>query len=231
MSDTDNLLKKEKRNKREKLLAQGVDLYPHSYKKENNTSEIAKLYQNLKTGEKAFKNHSLAGRILRKRDMGKAAFFDIQDEQGRLQCYIKKEDFKSEGQTPWELWKFLDIGDFVGIQGIVFRSRKGELSLRIVELKILCKTLETLPEKYHGLEDKELKYRFRHLDLIMDLESRKTFKMRSQIIAHIRSYMNNKGFMEVETPILQPLYGGAQATPFVTHFRRLNSDMYLKISP
>lgn len=231
MNDTDNLLKKEKRNKREKLLQQGVDLYPHSYKKENNTLEIAELYKDLKDGEKASKSHTLAGRILRKRDMGKAAFFDIQDEQGRLQCYIKKEEFKGEAPNSWDLWKLLDIGDLIGIKGILFRSKKGELSLRVQDLTILCKTLETLPEKYHGLEDKELKYRFRHLDLIMDLKSRQTFQTRSQIIATIRGYMNDKGFMEVETPVLQPLYGGAEATPFVTHFRRLNSDMYLKISP
>lgn len=235
MNDADNLLKKEKRKKREKLLQQKIDIYPHSYKKENSTIEITKLYKDLKKGEKASQQHNLAGRLLRKRDMGKAAFFDIQDEQGRLQCYIKKEEFKnyddSEASHPWGLWKLLDIGDWIGVKGVLFRSQKGELSLRIQDLKILCKTLEALPEKYHGLEDKELKYRFRHLDLVMDLKSRQTFQTRSQIIFHIREYMNHKNFMEVETPVLQPLYGGAEATPFKTHFKRLNSDMYLKISP
>ena len=132
---------------------------------------------------------------------------------------------------PWELWKLCDIGDIVGLSGELFKTQKGELSLRVKDLQILCKTLEALPEKYHGLEDKELKYRYRHLDLIMDLKSREVFKTRSKIIQEIRTFMNKKAFMEVETPVLQSIYGGAVAAPFETYFRRLNQKMYLKISP
>ena len=133
--------------------------------------------------------------------------------------------------NPWALWKLCDMGDIVGLGGWMFRTKKGEVSLRVQSLDILCKSVEALPEKYHGLEDKELKYRYRHLDLIMNPSSRAVFKIRSQIIYEIRAFMNERGFMEVETPVLQPLYGGAVAVPFETHSRRLGQKMYLKISP
>ena len=136
-----------------------------------------------------------------------------------------------EKLNPWALWKLCDMGDIVGLGGWMFRTKKGEISLRVQSLDILCKSVEALPEKYHGLEDKELKYRYRHLDLIMNPSSRVVFKTRSQIIYEIRSFMNERGFMEVETPVLQPLYGGAVAVPFETHSRRLGQKMYLKISP
>lgn len=185
------------------------------------------------------KQFHIAGRLMRKRSMGKAAFFNVQDEEGELQCYIKKEDFHSKDKsqtdskiTSWDIWKLSDIGDILGLSGELFQTKKGEISLRVKDLRMLCKSLETLPEKYHGLEDKELKYRCRHLDLIMSKESREVFKTRSKIIHEIRSFMNEEGFMEVETPVLQPIYGGAAAAPFETHFRRLsNQKMYLKISP
>ncbi len=233
MTNEDNLLKKEKRKKREKILEEGINPYPYTYKKQNNSLELSEKHKDIKEGEISSNTCSLAGRIMRKRDMGKAAFFNIQDEDGQFQCYIKKEDFLEikDKNNSWNVWKLSDIGDIVGVHGKIFRTKKGELSLRVQDFKILCKSLETLPEKYHGLEDKELKYRYRHLDLIMDAESRKTFKLRSQIISEIRKYMNAKDFMEVETPVLQPIYGGAAAVPFQTHFRRLNNDMYLKISP
>ena len=233
MTDEDNILKKEKRKKREKILEEGINPYPHNYKKQNNSLELFEKYKDIKEGDASSDECSLAGRVMRKRDMGKAAFFNIQDEQGEFQCYIKKEFFAeiTTKDNSWNIWKLSDIGDIIGVCGSIFRTKKGELSLRVKNLKMLCKSLETLPEKYHGLEDKEIKYRYRHLDLIMDAESKKTFKLRSQIISEIRKYMDAKGFMEVETPILQPIYGGAAAVPFKTYFRRLDSDMYLKISP
>lgn len=231
MTNEDNILKKEKRNKREKLLEEGIDPYPHNYKKQNNSSELFEKYKDIQKGKPSSSLHTLAGRIMRKRGMGKAAFFNIQDGEGEFQCYIKQEDFDSDPANPWGVWKLADIGDIVGVSGQVFRTQKGELSLRVQDLKMLCKTLEILPEKYHGLEDKELRYRFRHLDLIMNTQSKQVFKTRSKIIFEIRNYMNGKGFMEVETPVLQPVYGGAVAVPFKTYYRRLDSDMYLKISP
>ena len=251
--ETENSIREEKRKR---LLDLGVNPYPHNYKKTHSISQVLKEEKSIQVGETSSSEpYTLAGRILLKRDMGKAAFFNIRDEEGDFQCYIRKDDFKEvseigenkessdspseekshfdRGKTPspWELWKLSDIGDIVGVSGPVFRTRKGELSLRVQQYQILCKTLEPLPEKYHGLEDKELKYRFRHWDLIMDLESRKVFKTRSKILQEIRSFMNKKGFMEVETPTLQPVYGGANAAPFATEHRRLKRKLYLKISP
>lgn len=243
-----------RQGKRKELLDLGVNPYPHNYEKLHSISQVLEREKTIKTGETSSSHYTLAGRILLKRDMGKAAFFNIRDEEGDLQCYIRKDDFKevgdgnkkssdftSKGQSnshkskkspsPWELWKLSDTGDIVGVTGSVFRTRKGELSLRVQQYQILCKTLEPLPEKYHGLEDKELKYRFRHWDLIMDFKSRKIFKIRSDIIKEIRLFMNKKGFMEVETPTLQPVYGGANAVPFETEHRRLKRRLYLKISP
>ena len=172
--------------------------------------------------------YRIAGRLMTKRPMGKAAFFNIQDQSGSIQCYLKKAELD---EVSLESYENIDIGDIVGIDGHVFKSKKGELSVRVKEFKILCKTLEPLPEKYHGIQDVELKYRYRHLDLIMDPESRKVFEARSKIIAEIRSFLNDRGFLEVETPVLQPIYGGAAAYPFSTHHRALDMKLYLKISP
>ena len=228
-----NPLKKEKLLKREELLKKGVNPYPHSWKKERTSSSlILKDFAHLKAGEVGGKSFFIAGRIMRKRPMGKAAFFNIQDEEGEIQCYIKKEDFKEEeGLNFFQVFKLSDIGDIVGLKGEVFKTKKEEVSLRVSEFTILCKSLESLPEKYHGIEDKEIKYRNRHLDLIMDKSSREVFKTRSQIIKEIRNFMTSKNFMEVETPVLQPVYGGAVARPFETHFHSLKQNMFLKISP
>lgn len=259
MNSSDNPIKKEKRNKLKQLFNFSVNPYPHNYKKQHSLAKVAEKEKPIQPGEDSSQAYTVAGRILLKRDMGKAAFFNIRDESGDLQCYIRKEDFKSsflkENQTnknssqkentpshssdremkippsSWDLWKLSDIGDIVGLTGPVFRTRKGELSLRVKDYQMLCKSLEPLPEKYHGLEDVELKYRYRHLDLIMNPRSRKTFRIRSKIIQEIRSFMNQKGFMEVETPILQPVYGGAVAEPFITKHLRLKRNLYLKISP
>ena len=255
---------KERAEKRDRLLRLGADPYPPAAAQQKRASvlELAKRFASLNAGEKTAEKGSLAGRLMRRRDMGKAAFFNIQDESGSLQCYIKKQDFvspaegghKAPGATaesvkqrelppspsqansfkktnPWELWKLCDIGDIVALEGQIFKTRKGELSLRVSGLRLLCKSLRSLPEKHHGLQDKELKYRFRHLDLIMASRSRAVFEIRSRVIFEIRSFMHKKGFMEVETPVLQPLYGGAEARPFETWFHRLNQKMYLKISP
>lgn len=237
--DKNNPIKQEKIRKREELLKKGIDPYPPSWNKSRtSSSQLNKDFSPLATGESDKKLFHIAGRLMRKRPMGKAAFFNIQDEAGEFQCYIKRDDFASSPEdssasslSPWDLWKLCDIGDILGVSGFIFKTKKGELSLRVQDLKMLCKTVEPLPEKYHGLEDKELKYRFRHLDLIMDQKSRQVFQTRSKIIYEIRSFMNKKNFMEVETPVLQSIYGGAVAEPFETYFRKLDQKMYLKISP
>ena len=251
-----NPLKREKLDKLRRLRELGLDPYPHSWSgsgERKAAADIQRDFAALKAGEKSDEEIFIAGRLMRKRDMGKAAFFNIQDQSGQLQCYIKKEGFaaappkggaleaartknksgegRQAGHLSWDIWKLSDIGDILGAGGRVFRTKKGELSLRIESLSMLCKSLEILPEKYHGLEDKELKYRHRHLDLIMDPKSREVFQIRAKIIQAVRKFLDEKGFMEAETPVLQPVYGGAAAAPFETYFRRLNQKMYLKISP
>ena len=246
----DNPIKQEKLRKLKELLNRGVDPYPHTWKGKGWSvkTSIQKLLDKNKEEPDQEKFFCVAGRLMRKRPMGKADFFNLEDEQASLQCYIRRDDFeqiknnlqsiqkdnlKKTNSKPslWDLWKLCDIGDILSLRGKLFKTKRGELSLRVQDLKILCKSIEALPEKYHGLEDKELKYRYRHMDLIMDQKSKNIFKTRVQVITEIRSFMNKKDFMEVETPVLQSVYGGAVAEPFETHFRRLNKKMYLKISP
>ena len=267
--DQKNPLRQEKIKKSQELIKRKVKPYPHKWnKKRSRSTELLEIFKkasldpksersNLSGSESskrvAFNLQSrqspqfhIAGRLMRKRSMGKAAFFNIQDETGEFQCYIREDDFLQNSKkekiardkkpespaTAWEIWKLSDIGDILGLSGELFQTKRGETSLRVKDLQMLCKSLESLPEKYHGLEDKELKYRYRHLDLIMSRESKEVFKIRSKIIWEIRSFMHKKNFMEVETPVLQPLYGGAAAAPFETYFRRLSHQkMYLKISP
>ena len=290
-----NPIRLEKLRKYQDLIDQGINPYPHTWKKASwkaekphKSKDLTKRFEGgsfssdqpmkkapVGKAELAFQDQSgpkpnkskdlikpfyLAGRLMRKRPMGKAAFFTLQDQSGQFQCYIRRDsfidasqsetkpdsDFTSYNENPrqlkpksldeeltaWGLWKLCDIGDIFSVKGSLFRTKKGEPSLKVQDLKILCKSLEPLPEKYHGLEDIELRYRFRHLDLVMNQESRKVFETRSKIIQEIRNFMNKEEFIEVETPVLQPIYGGAVAEPFETYFRRLgNQKMYLKISP
>ncbi len=227
--NTENPIRAEKRAKLKELREKGIDPFPHNYERTAQVKEIVHLHSGLAAGDKKEGEvYKIAGRLMTKRPMGKAAFFNIQDQTGRIQCYLKKAELDEAGLTSFEN---IDIGDIVGIEGFVFKTRKGELSLHTQKFEILCKSLEPLPEKYHGIQDVELKYRHRHLDLIMDPESRKTFETRSKIIAEIRSFLNERGFLEVETPVLQPIYGGAAAYPFSTHHRALDMKLYLKISP
>jgi len=232
-----NPLRLEKLRKQKALLEKGVELYPHTWKKPEWKEQLscsATLKQKVEaemSQEVSQEFFCFAGRLMRKRPMGKAAFFTLQDGIGQFQCYIRQDSFSSLDKG-WDLWKLCDIGDIFAVRGNLFKTKKGEPSLKVLDIKMLCKSLEPLPEKYHGLEDIELKYRFRHLDLLMNPESKNIFKTRSQIISEIRGFMSQSGFMEVETPVLQTLYGGAVAEPFETHFRRLgNQKMYLKISP
>ncbi len=225
----ENPIRAEKRSKLKTLREKGIDPFPHNYKRTAHIDEIKTEFGDLEAGEKkegaVFR---IAGRLMTKRPMGKAAFFNIQDQSGSLQCYLRKAELEENDLISYDN---IDIGDIIGIEGFVFKSKKGELSLHTQKFEILCKTLEPLPEKYHGIQDVELKYRHRHLDLIMDPKSRKVFETRSKIISEIRSFLNNRGFLEVETPTLQPVYGGAAAFPFTTHHRALDMKLYLKISP
>ena len=172
------------------------------------------------------KTVKIAGRLMSRRDMGKANFIDVVDSTGKIQCYIRIDDV---GEETFEQYKKWDIGDIIGFSGMVFRTRRGEISVHIYEIELLAKSLIPLPEKFHGLKDQETRYRQRYVDLIVNPEVKDTFVKRSQIIKEIRSYLDSKGFLEVDTPILVPLEIGATARPFVTHHNTLNMDMYLRI--
>jgi lysyl-tRNA synthetase class 2 len=170
----------------------------------------------------------LAGRIQTIRRMGKAGFMHIQQNGARLQCYVRKD---AVSERDYQLFGILDIGDIIGAEGYLFRTRTGELSLHVESLEFLSKTLLAMPEKFHGLEDVEMRYRQRYLDLIANPESRAIFQKRAKIIASLRSQLDGRGYIEVETPMMQPIYGGAAARPFVTHHNTLDIDLYLRIAP
>lgn len=225
----ENPIRAEKRSKLHALREKGINPFPHNFKRTAQVHEIVHRFSDITAGEKKEGDvFTIAGRLMTKRPMGKAAFFNIQDQTGSIQCYLKKAELD---EVSLQSYEHIDIGDIIGVKGFVFKSKKGELSLHVSSFEILCKTLEPLPEKYHGIQDIELKYRYRHLDLIMDPDSRKVFETRSKIISEIRSFLNERGFLEVETPVLQPIYGGAAAYPFSTHHRALDMKLYLKISP
>lgn len=169
----------------------------------------------------------LAGRMMSKRIMGKASFSDLSDRFGRLQLYIKRDTL---GEEAYKGYKKFDIGDLIGIQGEVFRTQKGEISVMVTELTLLSKNLIPLPEKWHGLKDTDMRYRQRYVDLIINPDVRDTFEKRSKIVREIRNFMDNRGFMEVETPCLNTIPGGASARPFITHHNALDIDMYMRIA-
>ena len=174
------------------------------------------------------KEVSLAGRLMSKRVMGKAAFAHIQDGTGLIQLYFRIDAL---GAEDYEAFKKVDIGDIIGVKGIVFTTHKGEISVKVSEYILLAKSLRPLPEKYHGLKDQEIRYRKRYLDLIVNPEVKDVFVKRSRIITAIRTYLNEKGYVEVETPVLNTILGGANARPFITHHNTLDIDMYLRIAP
>jgi lysyl-tRNA synthetase class 2 len=226
---SENPLRAEKRRKLHALKEKGINPFPYRFNKQDQIGSIRSDFaEKLAGGEKSDRKVSIAGRVVTMRSMGKASFFNIQDQTGTIQIYIRNEELS---QQALESFKLLDIGDIVGLTGLVFRTQKGELSVHADSFEILTKTLEPLPEKYHGLSDIELKYRYRHLDLISDEASRRVFETRSKIIREIRKWMEGQGFLEVETPTLQPIYGGASAHPFSTHHRALDMKLFLKISP
>lgn len=174
------------------------------------------------------KQVSVAGRLMSKRVMGKASFFDLRDREGKIQLYVTRDDM---GEEVYKKFKKLDIGDLVGVTGEVFRTQKGEISVRTNGYTLLSKSLLPLPEKFHGLRDTDLRYRQRYVDLIMNPEVKRTFEIRSKVITAIRNYLDARGYMEVDTPILNTIPGGAAARPFITHHNTLDIDMYMRIAP
>ena len=226
--EEENRLIKERVDKLNALRELGINPYPYSFGKTHYANDILLKYGKLKPEEKTEDSVRVAGRIMSLRKMGKAAFMHIQDSTGKIQLYMRKDDL---GAEHYRLVKKLDMGDIIGAKGVVFKTKTGEISVYVTEFRILAKSLRPLPEKYHGLQDKEMRYRKRYLDLMFNQDVKDVFIKRSRMIAAVREYFHNKGFIEVETPALQLIYGGANARPFVTHINAWDMKMYLSISP
>ena len=218
-----NKLMKIRREKLDELRKEGKD--PFEITKYDRTETAGQIKANYDEYEQ--KDVSVAGRIIAKRIMGKASFCTIQDSDEKIQSYVSINDL---GEESYKEFKTYDIGDIIGIKGFVFKTRTGEISVHAKEVTLLSKSLRPLPEKFHGLKDVDLRYRQRYVDLIMNPEVRETFIKRTQIINEIRNILNEKGYLEVETPILNTISGGATARPFITHHNTLNIDMYLRIA-
>jgi len=212
-----------RRDKLTKLQEEGRDPFQvTSFKRTAYSKDILKDFEGME-GQTV----SLAGRVMSKRDMGKAFFADLQDDRGRIQLYIKVNDLGEELFGEFKKW---DIGDLIGVTGTVFRTRRGEISVHVQEVQLLAKSLRPLPEKFHGLTSQELRYRQRYVDLIMNPETRRTFEIRTKVIKVIRAYLDELGYLEVETPVLNTISGGATARPFITHHNTLDMDMYMRIA-
>ena len=203
--------------------------YPYKFEVKNFSDEIKKEFNKLKNDEITNKIVSVAGRVMIIRNLGKLIFATIQDENGRLQLVFQNEKTNKESFDIFK--KYIDIGDFIGCNGSVMKTRAGEISVLVRNCEILSKSLLPLPEKWHGLKDEEERYRKRYLDLLMNPEIKEVFKKRTEITGLIREFLSKKGFVEVETPILQPLYGGTNARPFSTHLNALDMKLYLRLAP
>jgi lysyl-tRNA synthetase class 2 len=210
------------------LHKQGVTVYPHCFDRRQTIAEIRETFAGA-THDKSAERVATAGRIYIIRNHGRTLFADLGDESGRIQLYIRKNELP-EGQ--FDLFnEYIERGDFVGVEGQVFRTKLGEITIWVDGFTVLCKAVCPLPEKFHGLKDVEKRYRQRYLDLIVNEESRQTFRVRSKVIALIRRYLDERGFLEFETPILQPVYGGANARPFTSYHNFLDQKLFLRIAP
>ncbi len=227
--DLNNELKT-RREKLANLREQGI-AFPNDFRRDHTSDQLHAEFDGKENEELEALNIevAVAGRMMTRRIMGKASFVTLQDVGGRIQLYVARDDLP-EGVYN-EQFKKWDLGDILGAKGKLFKTKTGELSIHCTELRLLTKALRPLPDKFHGLQDQEARYRQRYLDLISNDESRNTFKVRSQILSGIRQFMVNRGFMEVETPMMQVIPGGAAARPFITHHNALDLDMYLRIAP
>jgi lysyl-tRNA synthetase class 2 len=214
----------DRRAKLERLREQGVDPFPHQFEAVVPTSEIV---DDLEPGQETDRAYRVAGRMVARRDQGGAAFIDLVDREGKIQLHAKRDVL---GEESFERLVSLDIGDLIGVDGTAFKTRRGQLSLLVTDWKLLAKSLRDVPKEHYGIENVETRYRHRELDLIANAETRELFILRTRIVRAIRRRLDERGFLEVETPILQPLYGGALARPFTTHHNQLDRDFFLRIA-
>jgi len=226
MNDAEDPLRAVRIGKLESLRAQGIDPFPYGFAHRQEAADLERHYAELPAGGETGERVRVAGRIRAIRNSG--MFIDLHDTSGKIQIFCHRDNLPPEGLA---VVRLLDIGDLFGVEGLVRRTSRGELTVNAAAVTVLAKTLRPLPEKYHGLADIELRYRQRYLDLIMNPESRDTLRRRSRIIATIRSHLVEHGYLEVETPMLHTLPGGASAKPFVTHHNALDTDLYLRIAP
>ena len=217
----------DRRAKLERLRADGIDPFPHSFEGVVPVASVHSAHGDLEPGEETDAAYRVAGRLTARRGHGGAAFLDVVDRSGRIQVHARQDVL---GEESFERVTALDLGDLIGVDGTTFKTRRGELSLKATGWSLLAKSLRSPPEKFHGLEDVETRYRHRELDLMANEETRELFILRSRVIAAIRRWLDERGFLEVETPVLQPLYGGALARPFVTHHNELDRDLFLRIA-
>jgi lysyl-tRNA synthetase, class II len=216
-----------RRAKLEALRADGIDPFPHQFDGVEPIAAVRQAHASLAAGEETSAAHRVAGRLTARRGQGKMAFLDLVDRTGRIQLQARVDELGAAGM---ERLLGLDLGDLIGVDGVAFSSRRGELTLRVSAFVLLAKSLRPPPEKHHGLTDVETRYRHRELDLIANQEARSLFVNRARVVSAIRRFLDAEGFIEVETPVLQPLYGGAAARPFITHHNALDRDLYLRIA-
>ncbi|MGB9701091.1 MAG: lysine--tRNA ligase, partial [Thermodesulfobacteriota bacterium] len=221
---------RQRKKKAEELKQQGIPIYPNSFRISHSIGEIFTAYGHLTAEDlQGLNNHfALAGRLMRLNNFGRAAFGHIQDSTGRIQGYMRHDHITPESLI---ILKHLDIGDIVGWRGKLFRTKTGELTLMVEEIQLLAKSLRPLPEKWHGLTDQETKYRQRYVDLIVTPRTKEVFLTRSKIVTFLRNFLTARGFIEVETPMMQPIPGGATARPFKTFHNALNMELYLRVAP
>ena len=218
-----------RRKKLQALRERDIDPYPNDFRPDHTTAEVHARLSALGEAELARAAPlSVAGRVMALRDFGKAGFLQVQDRTGRLQVHARRDRLGDEG---FEVYRLLDLGDVIGVAGRPFRTRTGELTLEAAELRLLAKALRPLPEKWHGLQDVETRYRQRYLDLIVNPDARRVFEVRARAVRYLRDFLVARGYLEVETPMMQPIAGGAAARPFVTHHNALDVDLYLRIAP